>query len=55
MIYGIVMAEALASGHNMSVVDAQIAAIAIEHSATLATRNLRDFKVTAVSLTNPWD
>ena len=55
MIYGTVMAEALASGHNMSVVDAQIAAIAIEHSATLATRNLRDFKVTAVSLTNPWD
>ena len=55
MIYGTVMAGALASGHNMSVVDAQIAAIAIEHSATLATRNVSDFKVTSVSLTNPWD
>jgi predicted nucleic acid-binding protein len=55
MIYGTVMAEALASGHNMSVVDAQIAAIAVEHGTTLATRNLRDFKVTSVSLTNPWD
>ena len=55
MIYGTVMAEALASGHNMSVVDAQIAAIAVEQSATLATRNLRDFKVTSVSLTNPWN
>jgi toxin FitB len=55
MIYGMVMAEALASRHNMSVVDAQIAAIAIEHGATLATRNIRDFKVTPVSLTNPWE
>ena len=55
MIYGTVMAGALASGHNMSVVDAQIAAIAIEHSATLATRNVRDFKVTQVSLSNPWE
>jgi toxin FitB len=55
MIYGTVMAEALVSGHNMSVVDAQIAAIAIEHGAMLATRNIRDFKCTPVLLTNPWD
>jgi toxin FitB len=55
MIYGTVMAEALASGHNMSVVDGQIVALTIEHSATLATRNVRDFKVIPVSLTNPWD
>lgn len=55
MIYGTVMAEALASGHNMSVVDGQIAALTIERGATLATRNVRDFKVIPVSLTNPWD
>ena len=54
MIYGTVMVEALASGHNMSVVDAQIAALAIEHGATLATRNIRDFKYTSVTLTDPW-
>lgn len=54
MIYGSVMAEALTSGHNMSVVDAQIAALAIEHGATLATRNIRDFTHVAITLANPW-
>ena len=55
MIYGTVMAEALASGHNMSVADGQIAAVAVEHGATVATRNIRDFRVTSVSIINPWD
>ncbi len=34
--------------------DAQIAAICRSHGATLATRNLKDFEQSGVSLTNPW-
>ncbi len=32
-----------------------IAAIAIEHGMTLATRNVGDFEGTGARLLNPWD
>lgn len=32
-----------------------IAAIALEHGMTLATRNVRDFERSGVRLFNPWD
>ncbi|MGH9493498.1 MAG: type II toxin-antitoxin system VapC family toxin [Candidatus Sulfotelmatobacter sp.] len=35
--------------------DAQIAAIAVVHGATLATRNVTDFQDCGVRLTNPWE
>ena len=38
----------------MSQSDAQIAAIAIEHRATLVTRNTRDFANSDIGLLNPW-
>lgn len=34
--------------------DAQIAAICDVHDATLATRNLKDFRGTGIRLTSPW-
>ncbi len=34
--------------------DAQIAAICRGHSATLATRNVKDFHDTGIDFTNPW-
>lgn len=55
MLYGAVMAEALSAKHNMAVVDGQIAAMAIEQDAVLATRNVKDFKTTSARLINPWD
>jgi toxin FitB len=55
MIYGDVMFDALNSKHNMSVIDGQIAAIAIEHEAHLATRNIKDFQHVSVDLINPWE
>jgi toxin FitB len=55
MIYGDVMFDALNSKHNMSVIDGQIAAIAIEHEAHLATRNIKDFQHASVDLINPWE
>lgn len=42
-------------GRTVSMADAQIAAICIEHQSVLATRNVRDFETLDVALVNPWD
>jgi toxin FitB len=52
--YARLMAHCAASGRPMSQSDAQIAAIAIEHRATLVTRNTRDFAHSDIELLNPW-
>jgi predicted nucleic acid-binding protein len=54
-IYGDVLFDALNAQHNMNVVDAQIAAIAMENSIRLATRNSKDFRFTDLTLINPWE
>lgn len=41
-------------GRAAGVADAQIAAIARLHEATIATRNVRHFEVFGVPLVNPW-
>ena len=41
-------------GRPIAEFDAQIAAIARSHGATLATRNTADFEGCGVRLTNPW-
>ncbi len=55
VIYGDIMFDALVVGHNMNVVDGQIAAIAVENGFQLATRNIKDFRFTDLVLINPWD
>ncbi len=55
MTYGMIVPMRLHRGHPISVPDAQIAAIALAHGATLATRNVKDFEETGVPLVNPWD
>ena len=52
--YGPMLAALVASGRTMSLPDAQIAAIALEESATVATRNVRDFMPAGVELVDPW-
>ena len=42
--YGMVMAQSQKSGRTLSVLDGQIAAIAVANGAALATRNIRDFE-----------
>lgn len=42
-------------GRPMAEFDAQIAAIASVHGATLATRNTSDFEGCGVRLVNPWE
>jgi hypothetical protein len=39
----------------MSLPDAQIAAIALDQGAMLATRNVKDFAGCGVKLVNPWE
>jgi toxin FitB len=52
--YARLMAQCAAIGRTMSQPDAQIAAITIEHGATLVTRNTRDFAHSDIELLNPW-
>jgi hypothetical protein len=53
--YGEIAASRSEMGRPIHDLDAQIAAIASVHNATLATRNTRDFEHCGVKLVNPWE
>jgi toxin FitB len=53
--YAIVMTTRLAAGRPIGLADAQIAAICLAIGAAIATRNVRDFEGTGVTVINPWD
>jgi predicted nucleic acid-binding protein len=52
--YGLVLSTRQRMGRPIHEMDAQIAAIARVHNATLATRNISDFLSCDVALVNPW-
>ncbi|MFL6111637.1 MAG: type II toxin-antitoxin system VapC family toxin [Catenulispora sp.] len=52
--YGDLVADREANGRPISVFDAQIAAVCQARSATLATRNAKDFEDTGVTVVDPW-
>jgi toxin FitB len=52
--FSVIYAARKKAGQNMGIADAQIAAIASAHNATLATRNTKDFKHCGIKLINPW-
>lgn len=52
--YADILVSREAVGRPISTADAQIAAICLAHSATCATRNLRDFADTGIDLIDPW-
>jgi predicted nucleic acid-binding protein len=52
--YAEVLAGRKRAGQPISAVDAQIAAICLQHEAVLATRNTADFANTGIRLINPW-
>jgi len=55
-VYARVIVERTRAGTPISVEDAQIAAIALEHGLTLATRNTVDFQgIEGLRMANPWD
>ncbi len=53
--WGHLAAAAKRQGIAVTVVDAVIAATALEHDLTLVTRNVKDFAGLGVVLLNPWD
>jgi predicted nucleic acid-binding protein len=52
--YGPMLAAIVAAGRSMSLPDAQIAAIALDQRAIVATRNIKDFAGSGVEVVNPW-
>jgi predicted nucleic acid-binding protein len=53
--YATLVAHRTRIGRPITVEDAQIAAIAVNHSLVLATRNLKDFQeITEIKLIDPW-
>lgn len=55
LIYGAIMGEASRTGRTLSTPDGMIAATAMRHNATLATRNAKDFAVLGLKVVNPWE
>jgi predicted nucleic acid-binding protein len=51
----VLRAEASHKGRVLHIEDAIIAATAIEYDLILVTRNLTDFRVTGLTLYNPWE
>jgi predicted nucleic acid-binding protein len=52
--YAEIVASRRGIGRPISQFDAQIAAIALQHGMTLATRNTRDFEGCGLRLIDPW-
>ena len=52
--YATLQSSRRTAGQPISAFDAQIAAIALTQGATLATRNLRDFRGINIRLLDPW-
>jgi len=53
-VYGRVLKIRKSMGRPIDEMDALIAATALAHGATLATRNIPDFEHCAIPLVNPW-
>ncbi len=53
--WGQLLARTEKQGVRLPAVDSQIAAIALHHSLTLATRNQSDFEHTELNLVNPFE
>jgi predicted nucleic acid-binding protein len=53
--YGKIMGQASLKGRPMSIPDGMIAAMVLNLSARLATRNVDDFAACSIALINPWN
>lgn len=54
-VWGKMQAKAEMSGKTMPIIDGMIAATAVEHNLTVATRNISDMEAGKAVLVNPWD
>ena len=53
--WGLLRAQAQLQGRPLSVVDAVLAATALQHDLTIVSRNVIDFPVVGLAVLNPWD
>ena len=54
-LYGAISARRKSTGHAIETKDAMIAAICLQHGATLATCNTKDFEGLDLKLANPFE
>ena len=54
VLYADLVSNCEASGRQVSMADAQIAAICQLHEASVATRNVKDFEPFKLNVINPW-
>ena len=52
--WGLLRAQARMKGRSLSVIDALLAATALQHNLTLVSRNVSDFSVDGLVVVNPW-
>ncbi|MCX8997244.1 type II toxin-antitoxin system VapC family toxin [Rhizobiaceae bacterium BDR2-2] len=55
LAYGDIMGKAVLEGRPMSAQDGMIAAVAQVNGGRLATRNMKDFAGTGLTLIDPWE
>lgn len=53
--WGLLRAQAQMKGRPLSVIDALLAATALQHDPTIVSRNVSDFSVVGLVVVNPWD
>jgi len=53
--WGSLCAEAQLKGRPLSVIDALLAATALQHDLTLVSRNVSDFSIIGLPVVNPWE
>ncbi len=53
--WGVLAANAKASGKSLSTIDGLLAATAIHHNLTIVSRNVSDFAFVPVQVLNPWE
>src|SRR5690348_13298477 len=52
--WGVLRAQAQRKGRPLSVIDGLLAATAVQHNLTMASRNVSDFAALGLALVNPW-
>jgi toxin FitB len=54
-LWGEITAKATSAGRTLHAADGLIAATALHHGLRIMTRNVKDYDVTGVLLSNPWE
>jgi predicted nucleic acid-binding protein len=53
--WGLLRAKAQMKGRPLSVIDALLAATALQHNLTIVSRNVSDFSIVGLAVVNPWE